>query len=49
MHIAVIGGGVLGTMIAIRLAEFGRSVSSARAAACSDARNLELAMRMEPG
>ena len=29
MRIAVIGGGVFGTMIAIRLAEFGRSVSSA--------------------
>ena len=27
MHIAVIGGGVFGTMIAIRLAEFGRSVT----------------------
>ena len=29
MRIAVIGGGVFGTMIAIRLAEFGHSVSSA--------------------
>ena len=27
MRIAVIGGGVFGTMIAIRLAEFGQSVS----------------------